>query len=488
MLDFAPLFSYQCIFSNCESTSDQTNIKFYSIPKFKKFAIKKLAEFSRLRRNKWLKVIGGEVNPGARVCSKHFQKGKPSTLTEIDQPNWAPNLNLGKARNEFLLNPIVEEKRKYRLKEVAICRMCLEESQECELIPLFTSTWADMPIIELVNFATPLVVLEKDDCPDSICKSCFRKVKIAYQLKKDCLQTNEIVFGNLPSSYQKPTVEGPEIEDYQKFLDLDRENNFQDSFIYTMDKKETVKPKKPRHYHIIEFENYEVLDETPTINYSIQETEEPVMESQAIEEIMLIDEEIPYETEAERTRLALEELKRNKYTGKCYLCDLEFHVKGEKKSHILTHHSDQTQFDCPKCTFSSKSFRVTNDKHMKLHFQAIVCEQCGESFSLQSQLEVHLITNHTSQEEKEKMKQKECPICAKKFLFQATLTKHIKTHSDNKNYSCNVCQQRFTSKISMERHKLVHGFEPKYICSNKNCLKGFVVPNELLRHMEKCGK
>ena len=33
--------------------------------------------------------------PGAKVCSAHFTSGAPAALFDQDNPDWAPNVNLG---------------------------------------------------------------------------------------------------------------------------------------------------------------------------------------------------------------------------------------------------------------------------------------------------------------------------------------------------------------------------------------------------------
>lgn len=371
------------------------------------------------------------------------------------------------------------------MNEVLICRLCLEVRSVQDLIPLFNSKLNDgLSTIEVIQFATPLIVTEDDGCPEQICKCCLQRVISAYQLKKECLQTNQIMFENLPSFYPSSQEEVSDIIDYEpKYQELEEESNFQDTFIYTMDKQEVVVQSNitvqdqpmNQHYEIIE-EDYQDIEESA--DYS----------ECKIDPSMEVDEEIPYESEVEKSRLELEQLRKTNFSSTCYLCDRNFLLRGEKKLHYEEVHAQQEIFICKICNYSSRSYRVLNDKHYKIHYEGAQCESCGVSFPSARLLENHKISNHTSAEEKEKLKQKECPVCSRRFIFQSVLTKHLKTHSDNnKRFSCGDCFLKFTSKIACERHQLSHGYQAKYVCQNENCLKGFVVPNELARHQEKCG-
>ena len=47
------------------------------------------------RRALWLvRVDRREISAGARVCSKHFVRGKPAPVTATNDVNWAPTLKL----------------------------------------------------------------------------------------------------------------------------------------------------------------------------------------------------------------------------------------------------------------------------------------------------------------------------------------------------------------------------------------------------------
>lgn len=58
----------------------------------------KRQELSATRRAAWLSKINRKdwtPGPGARVCSAHFLSGNPSTLYDVDSPDWVPSVSMG---------------------------------------------------------------------------------------------------------------------------------------------------------------------------------------------------------------------------------------------------------------------------------------------------------------------------------------------------------------------------------------------------------
>ncbi len=63
----------------------------------------KTREISIARHSAWISKINRKAwcpGPGARVCSIHFISGKPSTVYDLNNPDWAPSVNLGYESSE----------------------------------------------------------------------------------------------------------------------------------------------------------------------------------------------------------------------------------------------------------------------------------------------------------------------------------------------------------------------------------------------------
>ncbi|XP_029961531.1 zinc finger protein 70-like [Salarias fasciatus] len=76
-----------------------------------------------------------------------------------------------------------------------------------------------------------------------------------------------------------------------------------------------------------------------------------------------------------------------------------------------------------------------------------------------------------------------CPICGKGFRFKSRLFRHLRIHTDLKEYSCNICDKSFTQKSALNVHKRTHTGEKPYTC--KVCGNSFTDTSILNRHMKR---
>jgi len=102
------------------------------------------------------------------------------------------------------------------------------------------------------------------------------------------------------------------------------------------------------------------------------------------------------------------------------------------------------------------------------------CRQCGKSFDYNSLLTRHLRTH--SEE-----KQFECSQCGKTFTQKGSLTIHLRIHSGERPYACSQCEKTFADKSNMTRHLRIHSGEKPYICCQ--CGKAFFHLPCLTRHL-----
>ncbi|CAN9512896.1 unnamed protein product [Ophioblennius macclurei] len=76
-----------------------------------------------------------------------------------------------------------------------------------------------------------------------------------------------------------------------------------------------------------------------------------------------------------------------------------------------------------------------------------------------------------------------CPICGKGFRFKSRLFRHLRIHTDLKEYSCNICDKRFSQKSALNVHRRTHTGEKPYTC--KVCGNSFTDTSILNRHMKR---
>ncbi|XP_017277322.1 transcription factor E4F1 isoform X1 [Kryptolebias marmoratus] len=75
-----------------------------------------------------------------------------------------------------------------------------------------------------------------------------------------------------------------------------------------------------------------------------------------------------------------------------------------------------------------------------------------------------------------------CHLCEKTFKTTNILRTHMKTHSDQKNFSCELCSTSFRTKGSLIRHNRRHTDERPYRCTL--CGQSFRESGALTRHLK----
>ncbi|XP_055689564.1 uncharacterized protein LOC129793495 isoform X2 [Lutzomyia longipalpis] len=89
----------RCSVRSCTSQLGTPDIKFYRIPVILTVS-GRLEKLSTQRRKAWIEALGrpdltDDQLKSAKVCSRHFISGKCVSLTEVNSPDWVPNMNLG---------------------------------------------------------------------------------------------------------------------------------------------------------------------------------------------------------------------------------------------------------------------------------------------------------------------------------------------------------------------------------------------------------
>eukprot|EP00106_Octopus_bimaculoides_P013578 XP_014781020.1 PREDICTED: zinc finger protein 236-like [Octopus bimaculoides] len=184
---------------------------------------------------------------------------------------------------------------------------------------------------------------------------------------------------------------------------------------------------------------------------------------------------------------------------RCTHCTDSFNVEDNLKLHMATHpQNDDRQPTCPECgiTFTRlASFKA----HIMLHVkeESLMCTECGDEFSLQSQLDKHM---QEHREEHGNNRSYTCRQCSQEFAKITLLREHMKQHYRIKsslshrsykrnidrssfNHKCDHCGKSFQKPSQVERHIRIHTGERPFRCSM--CDKSFNQKGALQIHMTK---
>ena len=132
---------------------------------------------------------------------------------------------------------------------------------------------------------------------------------------------------------------------------------------------------------------------------------------------------------------------KNRFTCSFPLCEFGSYAKNDLQKHMLTH-SDDRPFACffPGCSYKGKQAKDVTNHQKKVH-------------------------------DPDRVKEKECTFCAKKFFTDNALSTHIKAHLDEKPYSCPYpnCNVRRVHKSAIKQHEITHRNEKNVHCDHPGC-------------------
>lgn len=184
---------------------------------------------------------------------------------------------------------------------------------------------------------------------------------------------------------------------------------------------------------------------------------------------------------------------------KCPTCDYLAVSKANIREHIFTH-SDMKMFSCKLCNkdFSRPRNIIIHieQKHSdvavltperqpkRLKIEKIVgtgheCQSNNILISPKAKVDTKMLYSLGVNGDKSRS---QCFICMKTFSRPNGIVKHMKTHTQEKNYQCFTCGSQFSRSDHLNRHMLIHE-EPKFRCDI--CDMTFRRSDKMLVHRRK---
>ncbi|XP_054278843.1 zinc finger protein 699-like isoform X2 [Macrosteles quadrilineatus] len=165
---------------------------------------------------------------------------------------------------------------------------------------------------------------------------------------------------------------------------------------------------------------------------------------------------------------------------KCLKCEKKYENKRNLLEHVQSHSGKpKSCSDCPKlfqnslafkchkqlgmCVKSSKVFKcklckrlVYGESQYNAHLSAHKrnqCKTCGDHFSRQKHLEIHIVNVHNGAINKDLFR---CHICSRQFTQRRSLVYHLKLTHPGSDVMCEVCLEMFKNSEDLETHLASH--------------------------------
>lgn len=166
----------------------------------------------------------------------------------------------------------------------------------------------------------------------------------------------------------------------------------------------------------------------------------------------------------------------------CSFCHKKFMFSWLLLTHRRIFHSQKEPEDDSKCNECNVTFRSNSSlaihyssKHKQFDRTRNVCDICGKGFETRRSLRSHKYSHAEMQHN--------CLICGKIFRTKVVLSRHMKTHTGEKQFSCKYCDRTFRCSHSRLSHERTHTGERPYKCK---CSKSFVSSSALRCHEKIC--
>ncbi|CAH1791513.1 unnamed protein product, partial [Owenia fusiformis] len=177
----------------------------------------------------------------------------------------------------------------------------------------------------------------------------------------------------------------------------------------------------------------------------------------------------------------------------CDVCSATFKAALTLRKHLMNNHNFERPLKCMYCEKRSLNFKKLSNHVLRQHKPCqMKCEICSKVFSLQCNLEAHIVNIHKGGNIAQKIPQI-CPTCGKVYQSKKSLASHVlMVHEDGKvrfkqNQAakppgvCLTCGKMFSTLKSLRIHEKNHSTIRPHVC--QQCGVSYAVKDQLNRHM-----
>ncbi len=162
------------------------------------------------------------------------------------------------------------------------------------------------------------------------------------------------------------------------------------------------------------------------------------------------------------------------------LCEAKFPNRSMLTRHKSSKHEQLFRFQCPHC-----DKMLASNKLLKLHVtqhtgeKAFACDLCDYRAITKSIVNQHKLRMHEGSIPDRVQPKHVCEVCGKSFKVRSNLKEHMNTHTSDRSFLCGLCGKALKNRQCLNRHMWTHGV--KQTCPE--CGKNFANQSSLNIHI-----
>nr|XP_045605723.1 zinc finger protein 658-like isoform X2 [Procambarus clarkii] len=131
----------------------------------------------------------------------------------------------------------------------------------------------------------------------------------------------------------------------------------------------------------------------------------------------------------------------------CHICGKMYRGASGLSYHLAAKHNEGPRYPCDKCTRVFPHARNFSSHKAQAHGSySMICEFCGETFKLQTQLNSHVNSVHRG------ITSWMCSLCPTKFSSHIAYKVHVNKHK-RLTYKCDDCGKQYSAREALKKHR-----------------------------------